>query len=107
MLAVVLNNGLGKTKEVKLNECKECGMHVVANEFHPYLACLAFKGCHDSEVVRANMAAMKDIGPKIVIAIEALRDIENTPHGVEGHESSHEAAMWMNGRASKALTELA
>lgn len=38
-----------------MEECKECGMHVVVNEYHPYLACLAFKGCHDSEAVRANL----------------------------------------------------
>ena len=83
-----------------MDECKECGMHVSAGEFHPYLACLAFKGCHDSEVVRANIKPLE-------IAIDALREIENTPHGIEEHDSSHDAAMWMNGRASKALTEIA
>ena len=30
-------------------------MLVEVGEFHPYLACLAFKGCHDSAVVRANL----------------------------------------------------
>lgn len=38
--------------------CMECGMSTEANEYHPYAACLMFKGCHDGEVVRANLDAV-------------------------------------------------
>lgn len=41
------------------------------------------------------------------IARKALLDIAHTPHGIEGFDSSHDAAMWMNDRANKALAELA
>ncbi|MDQ0571524.1 hypothetical protein QFZ42_003358 [Variovorax paradoxus] len=36
--------------------CQECGMRCGPNEFHPFAACLMFKGCHDSDKVRANLA---------------------------------------------------
>jgi len=35
--------------------CQECGMECTPNEYHPYAACLMFKGCHNSETVRANL----------------------------------------------------
>ena len=38
--------------------CAECGMACYQNEHHPYAACLMFKGCHDSETVRANLSAL-------------------------------------------------
>lgn len=38
--------------------CKECGMSVNDGEYHPYAACLMFKGCHDSDVVQANLDAI-------------------------------------------------
>lgn len=38
--------------------CGECGMICRPSEFHPYAACLMFKGCHDGETVRANLAAL-------------------------------------------------
>jgi hypothetical protein len=38
--------------------CQECGMPCTATEFHPFAACLMFKGCHDSDKVRANLAAL-------------------------------------------------
>jgi len=42
-----------------MSECKECGMVVSAGEYHPFAACLMFKGCNDSAVVRANLNAVK------------------------------------------------
>lgn len=41
-----------------LAPCGECGMPCAANEYHPYAACLMFKACHNSEVVRANLEAV-------------------------------------------------
>lgn len=35
--------------------CQQCGMPCEPNEYHPFAACLMFKGCHDSRVVRANL----------------------------------------------------
>lgn len=42
--------------------CQECGMDTAVNEYHPYAACLIFKGCHDAEVTRANMDLLIDKG---------------------------------------------
>lgn len=39
--------------------CRECGMCVAAGEYHPYLACLAFKQCRDGNAVRANLVAVQ------------------------------------------------
>jgi len=40
--------------------CADCGMIVKENEYHPYAACLMFKGCKDGKVVRANLKAVRD-----------------------------------------------
>ncbi len=37
------------------NPCAECGMPVTLGEYHPFAACLMFKGCQDSSVVRTNL----------------------------------------------------
>jgi hypothetical protein len=34
------------------NICQECGMLVVDGEYHPFAACLIFKGCSDGGQVR-------------------------------------------------------
>lgn len=39
----------------ELKPCMECGMVYNSTEYHPYAACLMFKSCHNSEVVRANL----------------------------------------------------
>lgn len=39
--------------------CRECGMPCEPNEYHPYAACLMFRGCLDSSVVRGNLFPMK------------------------------------------------
>ena len=41
-----------------MTDCKECGMPVEDGEYHPYAACLMFKGCHNSDVVQANLDAV-------------------------------------------------
>ena len=43
----------------------------------------------------------------LAVAVSALQEIENWPFDIEGHDTAEEAAHGMNGRASKALTELA
>lgn len=35
--------------------CRECGMPCTPTEYHPYAACLMFRGCHNSKVVRENL----------------------------------------------------
>ena len=42
------------------NHCQECGMPVDPSEYHPYGACLMFKGCHNSATVRANLWAIQE-----------------------------------------------
>ena len=44
--------------EIENGMCTECGMHVKLGEYHPYTACLMYKGCKDSVVVRANLTAL-------------------------------------------------
>lgn len=45
--------------------CAECGMPVKLGEYHPYAACLMFKGCQDAETVRANLDAVTTEWQKI------------------------------------------
>ena len=47
--------------------CKSCGMPIEKDEFHPYAACLMFKGCLDAEVVRANLDAVIAHGVQIEV----------------------------------------
>ena len=42
----------------QLTTCAECGMSVETNEYHPYAACLMFKACRDSSIVRENLNAV-------------------------------------------------
>jgi uncharacterized lipoprotein YajG len=35
--------------------CQECGMACEPGEYHPYAACLMFKGCHNGDTVRDNL----------------------------------------------------
>lgn len=44
------------------NECQECGMAVVPNAYHPYAACLMFKGCGDAATVEANLNVVMAFG---------------------------------------------
>lgn len=42
-------------------KCAECGMVTLTpNEYHPFAACLMFKSCHDSAVVRSNLDAIRE-----------------------------------------------
>lgn len=41
-------------------KCAECNMTVFAGEYHPFAACLMYKGCGDEKQVRDNLNAVKD-----------------------------------------------
>lgn len=41
-----------------LKPCNECGMPCESGEYHPYAACLMFKGCKNSKIVRDNLHAI-------------------------------------------------
>lgn len=44
------------------SNCAECGMRVRVDEYHPYAACLMFRGCHDTEAVRSNLLSVQASG---------------------------------------------
>jgi hypothetical protein len=39
----------------EMTPCMECAMPTTAQEYHPYAACLMFKGCGDADTVRVNL----------------------------------------------------
>jgi len=45
-----------------VDHCRECGMPVSDREYHPYAACLMFKGGGTASDVRANLKAVLDRG---------------------------------------------
>lgn len=49
-----------------VNTCRECGMNCQLGEYHPFVACLIYKGCHDATVTRENIKHItqqwRDIG---------------------------------------------
>lgn len=55
--------------------CAECGMACPPNEYHPYAACLMFKGCHDSETVRSNLYALSAQPAKPAITEERVIEL--------------------------------
>lgn len=39
-----------------MSGCAQCGMVMVRpDEYHPYAACLMFRGCHDGDMVRTSL----------------------------------------------------
>jgi hypothetical protein len=52
--------------------CGECGMPN-AGEYHPYAACLMFKACKDSKIVRENLDAVLREGEALAYAKRNLR----------------------------------
>lgn len=42
-------------RKKQLPACAECGMIVQPGEYHPFAACLMYKGCKDENTVRENM----------------------------------------------------
>ena len=49
----------------EMKPCAACGMMCHSGEYHPYLACLAFKACKDGDTVRANIEAVVEYGAKL------------------------------------------
>lgn len=42
-----------------MTHCAECGMPIEnPGEYHPYAACLMYRGCNDSKTVRDNLRAV-------------------------------------------------
>ena len=75
------------------DKCQECGMPVKIGDYHPYTACLMFKGCHDSDAVTKNLSAIRrdwyDAGVKygkqqLESDIAVLRDVVNEQADDEG-----------------------
>ena len=91
--------------ERELMACRECGMPVESGEYHPYAACLMFRGCLDSQVVRANLSSVTRAQasgvPGEAALIEARKQLINTPElknfsdGVT-LEALHQRERWGN-----------
>lgn len=64
------------------NVCGECGMPCEPNEYHPYAACLMFKACHNSIVVRTNLSAVANHKLAAVLALADRWDAIADKHGV-------------------------
>lgn len=43
-------------------QCGDCGMIVTVTEYHPFAACLMYKTCHDSGIVRVNLINVVQYG---------------------------------------------
>lgn len=54
--------------------CTECDMPCAPGEFHPFAACLMFKGCHNSATVRANLAPFATLAAAFQAEVDARRD---------------------------------
>src|SRR3546814_6537942 len=50
--------------------CGDCGMPCASDEYHPYAACLMFKACHNTTIVRANLEAA--LASRRVVVGEAM-----------------------------------
>lgn len=62
--------GHAMTAQAGAEECDECGMMCSPNEYHPYAACLMFKGCQRGDIVRANLPT-----PPAAVPVEALKGL--------------------------------
>jgi hypothetical protein len=70
--------------------CTECGMLCEWREFHPFAACLMFKGCHDSDKVRANLNAVREAG-----SAAAAQAAKQVPAGFVLVPREPTRAMWL------------
>lgn len=55
--------------------CQECGMSVKPNEYHPFAACLMYKGCNSASTVRDNLAFVRNKGK----ALDAVKEEKGEP----------------------------
>jgi hypothetical protein len=65
-----------------IEPCGDCGMPCEPGEYHPFAACLMFKACHRSDVVRANLQFVVDHGkgahltpPAQAVDVGAIREV--------------------------------
>jgi hypothetical protein len=83
-----------------MQPCDFCGMPCKADEYHPYAACLMFKACHNSEVVRANLEAVRGTPPPAVARedealIQQLQDaLEESNTEWKSLADSGDAGFW-------------
>lgn len=61
--------------------CTECGMSCHAGEYHPFAACLMFKACKDSAIVRANLDSVLE---RVTIDVSELLDDYTTLESFSG-----------------------
>ena len=74
VVAAKASRQLTPQKGLTMPVCAECGMPVDnATTYHPYAACLMFKACHNSVVVKANLDAVVWHG--MAEEFERVRDI--------------------------------
>lgn len=57
----------------EVSPCGECGMLCAPGEFHPFAACLMFKGCRSANTVRANLPPVSSMADA---ALAQVRDRE-------------------------------
>lgn len=65
-----------------MNICKECEMPILDGEFHPYAACLMFRGCGDAGIVRKNLIPFHQQRLRAEAAEAKLRALEMQDHPV-------------------------
>jgi len=72
--------------------CAECGMVVEMCEYHPYAACLMFKQCSSSIIVRKNLKPVVDFGAKNSIPISKIEELmkgDNHTYAGDSYISGH------------------
>jgi hypothetical protein len=77
-----------------IEPCGDCGMPCEPGEYHPFAACLMFKACHQSDVVRANLQFVVDHGkgahltqPAQAVDVGTIRDVIETVKRIDPHWS--------------------
>ena len=58
-------------------KCPDCGMSVQIGDWHPFAACLMYKGCGDKEVVEANLKSVMTHRTDVVCREQENSDVES------------------------------
>jgi len=64
------------------NICQECKMPVIQGQYHPYAACLMFKACRNSEVVKQNLRGVRNHAIEYCAMVLDAADKNDTPSGL-------------------------
>lgn len=51
----------------ELMPCLDCGMWCTPGEYHPFAACLMFRACNDSGMVRANLPNVRPTAQAVAV----------------------------------------